>query len=918
VRTDRGTRRMAALAAIVLALAGCAADGNGAVAPSASAPSASSPSRPLVLPPASSGEACELRRFNAGNAAAGETFLIRCGGADLPSASFGRELDPALSLDTIVQTNAWIVAARGEAACGPTRRIGLPQGTVLRHAVAVACTAPPLHTPLILGATIVGRLLVTFATLPQTAGVVEAAIATMIDEGVVPAVVVPPGTPTLADVARQAANAAGGDVTLTEVERLRTLSREIDVAAADGDPAGALALRRDLRTLLVRAFGAGATGQGPLLVDEAALLIGLDRPVEAARLLRAAAPVVARSPLWRDRVRLGLVEARAAVALGRPEGVSDPLALAEAALEGDASDAVGFQLAAVDILLAAGLPDAAEDRLARARMLVASGQVPRLREADLSLRAAGIAERRGDRAIASAHLDEALAQRRALYGDDAGVAEILVRRARLDLAAGDAEAARTRWRAAIDILMQESAPDAPLPSDLVAGYLDSVFAGSGLPDDAALAQVFKVLQTPDDRPGRVARLRMLRTVVASVPGAAERRFDLADSERALTDLRLRRARLRAGRTTPAQMSAADAAVAEATRAVQIRRERLAATAPALAALAPARRTTASQAAATLRPGEVLVLVAMGEVRTTVLTLSADGRLAGHRLSPGATELAAQVEAAARAVRAVTPRDAVRGAGRGAGSAAFDILGPAAPTIAASGAVVTVATGPLLDMPAQALWPDGPPATVVPTLAAFMVAQERPGRASEAAPPFLAALGGPFGGGPGVLDGGDCAATAPVLPLRLPTLRGAGALVDAMAATFGSDRRSAVRTGSDALSDVLAAGPRVAMIATHAALPAGGGCTGDPGLIAGDRTIVGVATIAATPTAAGTVLLAVPAGARGGQGIALVAEALLAAGARRVIVADPVPVPAVARAIADFAAGRTTLPPPTVRVFGALP
>jgi hypothetical protein len=46
--------------------------------------------------------------------------------------------------------------------------------------------------------------------------------------------------------------------------------------------------------------------------------------------------------------------------------------------------------------------------------------------------------------------------------------------------------------------------------------------------------------------------------------------------------------------------------------------------------------------------------------------------------------------------------------------------------------------------------------------------------------------------------------------------------------------------------------------------------------------------------------------------------LLAAGARRVIVADPVPVPAVARAIADFAAGRTTLPPPTVRVFGALP
>jgi hypothetical protein len=619
---------------------------------------------------------------------------------------------------------------------------------------------------------------------------------------------------------------------------------------------------------------------------------------------------VARSPLWRDRVRLALVEARAALALGRPGTVPDRLAAADAAREAGAPDAAEYHLAAADVLLDAGLPEGAADRLALARAAAAADRSATVRAPDVLLREAGIAERQGDRAAAVARLSDALSLRRTLHGDDAGAAQILVRLARLDLADGRADVARARWREAMDILLRGASAAAPLPAETTSAFLDSVFAGPGEPDGAALEQVFLLLQTPDDPIARLARLRMLRAVVQADPTVADRRLDLAEAEAALADLRVRRARLRAARTEAEPT--ADAAVAAAGRAVAERRARLAATSPATAILAPARRVPAAEASAALAPGEVLVVVAPGEVRTTVLTLSSDGRLTGHRLGPDAGTLASRIEALGRSARAVVPRDGARTV---AGTAA-DVLGSAAAVAASATRVILLAAGDAFDAPAQILFPDGPPVVAVPSMAALR-ASRRPD-APAASVPVAVAVGGPFLGGPGRLDGGDCAAAVPPLAMRLPALRGTDALTEVMATAAGAEGRVATRTGPRAAVEVLADGPRAAVLATHLALPAGGACHGEPGLLVGDASVVPATTLATLATASSTVVLAAPTGAGAGPGIGVVAEALLAAGARRVVIADPGLPRATLRETAAFVAGRTDRAPATVRVIGAGP
>ena len=905
-RAARVGRRLAA-AGLLLLLSACVMP-----VPDPVGPRPAEPARPLALPPATSGEACELRRLNTGGPAVAGSFLIRCGGADQPSASFARELEPWESLETVVRTHPFVRAARGDAACDAPRRVGLPQGPTLRSAVAVVCRPAPFHAPLLVGATVVGRLLVTFATLPQAAPVLEAAVAAMVDEGLVPTAVLPSGTMTLADLARDAEAAAGGVAGLTDVERLRALARDAEVAAADGDPAGALALRRDLRERLVRLWGPETTALGPALTEEADLLLRLDRPDEARHLLEAAAGPTARSPLWRDRVRLALVEARAALALGRPDAVPDRLAAADAAREAGAPDAALYHLAAADVLLGAGLPEAAGERLALTRAAAAADRSAAVRAPDILSREAGIAERQGDRAVAVERLSGALALRRTLDDDDAGVAELLVRLARLDLADGRADDARARWREAMGILLRGASAAAPLPAETTAAFLDSVFAGPGDPDAAALEQVFLLLQTPDDPLARLARLRMLRAVVQADPAVADRRLDLAEAEAALADLRIRRARLRGDRTGSEPTPTADAAVAAAARAVAERRTRLAAASPATAILAPARRVPAAEAAAALAPGEVLVIVAPGEVRTTVLTLSSDGRLTGHRLGPDAATLATRTAALDRSARAVLPRDGARTV---AGSAA-DVLGPAAAVAASATRVILLAAGQAFDAPAQILFPDGPPVVAVPSMAAFRTSRRPDGPAGPVA--VATAVGGPFLGGPGRLDGGDCAASVPPLALRLPALRGADALAEAMATAGGAEGRATTRTGPRAAAEALAERSRAAVLAMHLALPAGGACRGDPGLLVGDAAMVPATTLATLATATSTVVLAAPTGAGAGPGIAVVAEALLAAGARRVVVADPGLPRATLRETAAFVVGRSDRAPATVRVIGAGP
>jgi iron complex outermembrane receptor protein len=75
----------------------------------------------------------------------------------------------------------------------------------------------------------------------------------------------------------------------------------------------------------------------------------------------------------------------------------------------------------------------------------------------------------GDRAVAVERLSGALALRRTLDDDDAGVAELLVRLARLDLADGRADDARARWREAMGILLRGASAAAPLPDQQLWG-----------------------------------------------------------------------------------------------------------------------------------------------------------------------------------------------------------------------------------------------------------------------------------------------------------------------------------------------------------------------------------------------------------------------------------------------------------------
>jgi hypothetical protein len=140
----------------------------------------------------------------------------------------------------------------------------------------------------------------------------------------------------------------------------------------------------------------------------------------------------------------------------------------------------------------------------------------------------------------------------------------------------------------------------------------------------------------------------------------------------------------------------------------------------------------------------------------------------------------------------------------------------------------------------------------------------------------------------------------------------------MATAAGAEGGATTRTGPRAAAEALAERSRTAVLAMHLALPAGGACRGDPGLLVGDATMVPATTLATLATATSTVVLAAPTGAGAGPGIAVVAEALLAAGARRVVVADPGLPRATLRETAAFVVGRSDRAPATVRVIGAGP
>ncbi|HZH27833.1 MAG TPA: CHAT domain-containing protein [Azospirillaceae bacterium] len=866
----------------------------------AQAPDAPGGRQSLRLPSASSGEACEIRRLVPTGPSLTDEFIIRCGGADTPSASVLRTLNADFGPEDAVVEHPWAEARAREGACGGAEPAALPgSGATARLAFVRSCVSDPGQFPMYLGAAEVGRWVVLFHGAAQTAPVMEAVVAAMVDPGLTPTSPAPAGTPTLASrMADRLARLGARDLPLATVMAFGDLDREARAYAAEGDRQGALLVRREMRSLHASALGAEAPGQGALLVEEAQLLDADGRTREVGAALEAAAPLVARSAVPRDRRRLSVARARHALSVGRTADVAALLDAATGAAPDGGAEEMASVLAEVDLLVQAGLIRPAADRLEAARR-IASGTPggDMFWGGDMAARAAAIAERQGEAGAARTILAEAVDRHRRLFGADARLADLLIRRARLDAARGDTGAALAAWAEAFPILLHGASAEAGMPAEAVGAYLDLLLgAGDGTRTAAMgdarrphLEAAFVAVQGPQPSLVWQARGRMARALAGADPGLANLLLVRTELEReaAVARQALARERSRGGTGTERRQTAATAMLSNAEAQLAEADRRIAARSPRYDGLRRPQPVEAAAMARLLSSDEALALVHVAPDRSTVIVLRADGALAGHRRGPGAAAFAAGVAAVRRAAQTGgLPDPQTLGALR---NGLFAPLGPALDGVRH---LVLVPSGPLFDLPPALLGSGrGPAISVVPTAASFATLRRRPPQAMSSSPVTLveAARGMTGAGGRRALSGlaGLCVRASDGGGMPGSHLSGLPRLPTAE-----------LRQELDVATSVEAANPGALLaglrrtgtvvVGGHALLPDRLRCRTEPALATAGG-LLGIGEIARADGLARAVLLPFadggPAeGAAGGESIAALADALIVAGADLVVAA----------------------------------
>jgi hypothetical protein len=868
----------ALLGAAALLLAACAGapatDPDPAAAPAAppGTAAAARDDRALRLPPAVTGEACALSRAPAPFPAALDAFLLTCGAAQAPAATIAREIDPRTPVDEAVAGHPWLAGETADAACGDPAFVAFAGTLPERDGVLRACAGGRPRQPVLAGAAVVGRLLVTFVAAPQAVPVVEAVLREMVEPGEVPANPARPRAEPAAEAARRAARGADGAPVPFEVQaRLAALAREAADYAGRGDADGALLALGEARPLHEAAWGPDHPGAVDLRLDEAGIAAAAGLADRAAAALAGLGPAAAASPFPGDTGRLRLAEARAALASRDPEAVAQALRAPP-----DAPPAsVGWELAAAGLLLDAGLPDAAAERVAAAAAAAAGQPRGGVHEPGIAAAEAELALRRGDRGAARAALDRAAAAQERLHGPGPALAALLERRADLAAADGDAVAA-SRWRGeAFGMRAAAADADAGVPAAVVSARLDALAAApGGLDPDAAL----RAVQAPGTGTVWRARARMADAAASASPATAERYAALARAREAAGRARLRLAEARADRGPGAgrRLAGAEALAAAADRAADAASRELARLAPAHAHLRAPPVLDAADVARRLRPGEALLALHVGDAWTAAVLVSADGRAAAHRRGPGAAALAARAAAAAAG-----------GAGGAEAAAALrrDLLEPFGAALDGVRALLVVPDGPLHGLPPSAAAPPGVAAAVLPTVSTLLAVRPgdagpgRPGAAADG-PLLAAAVALRAPSEVPCLRLGEPEAVAPV-PDPSPPVDADAAAALARAAGTGplSLRRDLPRGGG--------APARAAVLAAPALLPPALSCRTEPALVGAGGGLLTAGRIAAAPPVADTVLLPAASAAPGrGEALSALADAFLWSGVRRVAAAAP--------------------------------
>lgn len=864
----------AVLAAAALALAACA--GAPAAGPDpvpAPAPAATPPDdRALRLPPASTGEACTLSRVPPPFRAALDAFLLACGETGAPAATIAREIDPRTPVEEAVADHPWLAAETADAACGDPAFVAFDGTRPERDGALRACTGGRPRQPVLAGAAVVGRLLVTFVSAPQALPAVEAVLREMVEPGEIPANPARPGAPPAAEAARRAAaGAEGAPVPFSVQARLAGLGREAADYAGRGDAAGALLALGEARPLHEAAWGPGHPGAVDLRLEEAGIAAAAGLADRAAAALDGLGPAAAASPFPGDAARLRLAEARAA--LGRRDAAAVAEALSRPADAPPAS--VGWELAAAELLLDAGMPDAAAERVLAAADAARAEPRGGVHEPEIAAAEAEVALRRGDRDAAGAALDRAADAQARLHGPGPRLASLLERRADLATADGDAAAASRLRGEAFAMRAAVADADAGVPAAAVSARLDALAAApGGLDPDAAV----RAVQAPG--PGTVwrARARMADAAASASPAAAERYAALARARAAAAGARLLLAEARAdrGRGAAGRLAVTETRAAAAERAADAAARELARVAPAHAPLRAPPVLDAADVARRLRPGEALLALHVGDAWTAAVLVAADGRAAAHRRGPGAAALA-EGAAAAGAGRP--------GAAEAAAALRAGLLEPFGAALDGVRTLLVVPDGPLHDLPPSALAPGGVAAAVLPTVSSLLAvrpADAGPGRPVVAAdgPLLAAAVALRAPAEEPCLRLGEPEAVAAVPDPRPPVDADAAAALARAAGTGPVSLRRDMPRGGGAPA-------RAAVLAAPALLPTSLSCRTEPALVDAGGALLTAGRIAAAPPVADTVLLpAASAGPGRGEALSALADAFLWSGVRRVAAAAP--------------------------------